>query len=104
MPGACGSPRAPVVSVAVAMKDVCAAAVDRALGAGASYADARAIVRRAQAVGTRDSRVVTLNDVETQGIGVRVLVAGAWGFACDRRLDAAGAADAAARACEFAAA
>jgi TldD protein len=86
------------------MRDVCAAAVDRALGAGASYADARTILRRTQAVGTRDGRVVTLNDVETQGIGVRVLVAGAWGFACDRRLDAAGAVDAAARACAFAAA
>jgi TldD protein len=86
------------------MRDACAAAVDAALGAGASYADARAIVRRTQAVGTRDGRVVTLNDAETQGIGVRVLVAGAWGFACDRRLEAAGAKDAALRATAFAAA
>jgi TldD protein len=86
------------------MKDACAAAVDAALGAGASYADARAIVRRTQAVGTRGGRVVTLNDVETEGIGVRVLVAGAWGFACDRRLDTVGAKDAALRASAFAAA
>jgi TldD protein len=86
------------------MRDACAAAVDAALGTGASYADARAIVRRTQAVGTRDGRVVTLNDAETQGIGVRVLVAGAWGFACDRRLEAAGAKDAALRATAFAAA
>src|SRR5262245_3936199 len=86
------------------MRDACAAAVDAALGAGASYADARAIVRRTQAVRTRDGRVVTLNDAETQGIGVRVLVAGAWGFACDRRLEPAGARDAALRACGFAAA
>jgi TldD protein len=35
---------------------------------------------------------------------VRVLVGGSWGFACDRRLDAAGARDAALRACAFAAA
>src|SRR5262249_56550079 len=40
----------------------------------------------------------------TQGIGVRVLVGGAWGFACDRRLEPAGARDAALRACGFAAA
>ncbi|MGZ4354984.1 MAG: TldD/PmbA family protein [Gaiellaceae bacterium] len=84
------------------MRDACAAAVDAALGAGASYADARAIVRRTQAVGTRDGRVVSLNDAETEGIGVRVLVAGAWGFACDRRLDEAGAREAAARATAFA--
>jgi TldD protein len=86
------------------MRDACAAAVDAALGAGASYADARAIVRRSQQVSTRDGRVVALNDVETEGIGVRVLVAGAWGFACDRRLDPAGGRDAALRASGFAAA
>jgi TldD protein len=86
------------------MRETCAAAVDAALGAGASYADARAIVRRSQAVATRDERVVSLNDMETEGVGVRVLVAGAWGFACDRRLDSAGARDAAQRACAFAAA
>jgi TldD protein len=86
------------------MRDACAAAVDAALGAGASYADARAIVRRTQAVGTRDGRVVSLNDAETEGIGVRVLVAGAWGFACDRRLGPAGGRDAALRAAGFAAA
>jgi TldD protein len=86
------------------MRDACAEAVDAALGAGASYADARAIVRRTQAVGTRDGRVVALNDAESEGIGVRVLVDGSWGFACDRRLDAAGARDAALRAAAFAAA
>ena len=86
------------------MRDACAEAVDAALGAGASYADARAIMRRTQAVSTRDGRVVTLTDAETEGIGVRVLVAGSWGFACDRRLDAAGGRDAALRASAFAAA
>jgi TldD protein len=77
-------------------------AVAAALGAGASYADARVVVRRAQVVGTRNGRVERLDDTETEGIGVRVLVRGAWGFACDRRLDAAGAEAAAARAVEFA--
>ncbi|MGE5273458.1 MAG: TldD/PmbA family protein [Verrucomicrobiota bacterium] len=86
------------------MRDACAQAVDAALGAGATYADARAIVRRAQAVSTRDGRVVTLNDVESEGIGVRVLVAGSWGFASDRRLGVAGGRDAALRASAFAAA
>ena len=42
----------------------------------------------AQVVGTKNGRVETLDDAESEGIGVRVLVDGAWGFACDRRLDA----------------
>jgi TldD protein len=78
--------------------------VDAALGAGAAYADARAVTRRSQAVGTKNGRVDTLTDAETEGIGVRVLVGGAWGFACDRRLTREGARDAALRACAFAAA
>ncbi len=86
------------------MREACAAAVDAALGAGASYADARAILRRSQSVGTRNGRVVTLTDAESEGIGVRVLVGGSWGFACDRRLDRTGAREAALRACAFAAA
>jgi TldD protein len=84
------------------VRDLCRAAVDAAVGAGASYADARAVVRRAQGVSTKNGRVENVSDTETAGVGVRVLVAGAWGFACDRRLDAAGARDAALRACAFA--
>ena len=84
------------------MRDLCKAAVDAALGAGATYADARAVVRRSQAVSTKNGRVENVTDLETEGIGVRVLVGGAWGFSCDRRLDADGARDAALRACAFA--
>jgi TldD protein len=53
-------------------------------------------------VGTRNQRVERLDDSETEGIGVRVLVDGAWGFACDRRLTNDGAEAAAAKACSFA--
>ncbi len=84
------------------MRDLCAAAVDAATGAGATYADARAVVRRAQLVTTKNGRVDQLNDAESEGVGVRVLVGGAWGFACDRRLTDDGAREAAARACAFA--
>ena len=73
-----------------------------ALGAGASYADARVVFRRSQVVGTRNQRVERLDDAESEGIGVRVLVDGAWGFACDRRLDSEGAQAAAAKATAFA--
>ena len=84
------------------MRDVCRAAVDAAVGAGASYADARAVVRRSQGVTTKNGRVENVSDLESEGIGVRVLVDGAWGFSCDRRLDENGARDAALRACAFA--
>ncbi len=84
------------------MRELCEEAVAAALGAGASYADARVVVRRSQVVGTRNQRVERLDDSETQGIGVRVLVNGAWGFACDRRLSAEGANAAAQKACAFA--
>src|ERR687887_2542801 len=84
------------------VRDLCRAAVDAALGAGADYADARAVLRRNQSVATKNGRVDALNDSESEGIGVRVLVGGAWGFACDRRLSDEGARDAALRACSFA--
>ena len=84
------------------MRALCEDGVSAALGAGASYADARAIVRRAQLVATKNGVVDRVDDVESEGIGVRVLVDGAWGFACDRRLEETGARAAADRATSFA--
>jgi TldD protein len=84
------------------MRELSEHAVAAALGAGASYADARVVVRRSQVVGIRNGRVERLDDQETEGIGVRVLVGGAWGFACDRRLDQGGAEAAASKAVAFA--
>src|SRR5262245_40165179 len=85
-----------------AVRELCEEAVAAALGAGASYADARVVVRRSQVVGTRNRRVERLDDSETQGIGVRVLVDGAWGFAGERQLDTGGAQEAARKAVAFA--
>jgi TldD protein len=84
------------------MRDLCGNAVDAALGSGATYADARAVFRRSQSIATKNGNVESVTDVESEGIGVRVLVDGAWGFAGDRRLTDEGARDAARRACEFA--
>jgi TldD protein len=84
------------------VRALCDEAVSAALAAGASYADARAVVRRAQLVTTKNRRVDRVDDGESEGIGVRVLVDGAWGFGCDRRLDQAGAREAARRATDFA--
>jgi TldD protein len=84
------------------MRDLCETAVDAAVGAGAQYADARIVVRRAQLVATKNGQVEEISDLDSEGIGVRVLVDGAWGFACDRRTTHDGARDAALRAAAFA--
>jgi TldD protein len=84
------------------VRDLCAAAVDAATSAGAEYADARVVLKRDQLVATKNGLVDRMTDAESEGIGVRVLVNGAWGFACDRRLTEEGARNAATRACSFA--
>ena len=84
------------------MKALAEAAVDAAMGAGASYADARAVSLRRQYVITKNSQVDDLSDAESEGVGVRVLVGGAWGFAGEGRLDETAARDAALRAVDFA--
>src|SRR5687767_4384426 len=84
------------------MQDVCERAIDAALGSGAGYADARAVTRRVQNISTKNRQVDSIADGETEGVGVRVLVDGAWGFACDRRLSDEGAREAALRAVAFA--
>jgi len=94
--------QAPRADFAPLVRDLCAAAVDAATGAGAEYADARVVMKRNQFVATKNGRVERLSDSESEGIGVRVLLNGAWGFAADRRLSADGARDAALRACAFA--
>jgi len=77
-------------------------AIDAAVAAGAGYADARVVQRRAQHVATKNGQVDTVSDAETEGVGVRVLVDGAWGFAGDPRLSEEGVRDAALRAVSFA--
>ena len=84
------------------MRELCDEAVSAALAAGASYADARVVQRRSQSVATRNQRVDRLDDVESEGIGVRVLVDGAWGFACDNGLSTERARATAERASAFA--
>jgi TldD protein len=84
------------------LRDLCQAALDAATASGAYYADARIVRKRDQLVATKNGRVDRMTDAESEGIGVRVLVNGAWGFACDRRLTEEGARNAATRACTFA--
>jgi TldD protein len=77
------APRSPTVpqGVDAFYRDVCILALDAARAAHATYADVRIVNRRKQYVSVRDSELEESNDTETLGIGVRVLVDGAWGFA-----------------------
>jgi TldD protein len=61
-------------------------AVDAARGAGARYADARFVRRREQHLRVREAKLVGLTDEESEGIGIRVLVDGVWGFAATPRM------------------
>ena len=70
------------------IKSLCLRALDTAKAAGASYADVRVARTRNQSVSTREQQITSLSDGETFGFGVRVLVAGAWGFAASRDLTA----------------
>jgi TldD protein len=61
--------------------NVISAVLDAAKKAGASYADLRIHRRREESVAVRDDHVNSIHDAERFGVGVRVLVNGAWGFA-----------------------
>jgi TldD protein len=52
--------------------------------AGGAYADVRFIRQRAEHLATRNGEVDSLHRHEDEGIGVRVRVGGAWGFAATR--------------------
>jgi TldD protein len=67
-------------------KELAMRALDAAKSAGAQYADVRISRNRTQNVFTRERRVQNLQDNETFGFGVRVLVDGAWGFAASSNL------------------
>src|SRR3954454_20855723 len=71
--------------------------MDAAAARGA-YADARFVRQRSEYVATRNGEVDELSRDEDAGIGVRVRVGGAWGFAATRDTSAAGAEAALARA------
>jgi TldD protein len=69
-------------------RDLALRAIDAADRAGASYVDVRITRNRSESVITREARVTGLSDEETFGFGVRVLVAGTWGFSASPHLDA----------------
>jgi TldD protein len=70
----------------------------------ADYADARFVRSRSESLSTRNGALDQLDSQESEGIGVRVRVGGAWGFAGVRGTDRAGAEAALRRALAVAAA
>lgn len=62
------------------MFDEAGAAVEGALAAGASYADARAMVVGTEVLHARNGELETLRRGESAGVGVRALIGSAWGF------------------------
>ncbi|HEX8082705.1 MAG TPA: TldD/PmbA family protein [Solirubrobacteraceae bacterium] len=69
-----------------------------AVGGRCSYAEARRVVRVEQRASVRNGLVEGTSHDQTDGIGVRVRVGGAWGFAATRDTSRAGAENALARA------
>ena len=61
--------------------DLAAAAVDAAIAAGASYADARVVLRRHERVAAQNGELETVTRSEDAGVGVRALIGSSWGFA-----------------------
>lgn len=72
------------------MKALLEELIDSASGR-ADYADARHVRSRAESLATRNGAVNEVESSESEGIGVRVRVGGAWGFAATRELDRDGA-------------
>jgi TldD protein len=79
------------------VRDLLTELMDSARARG-GYADARFVRSRVEHLSTRNGRLDQLDSHESEGIGVRVRVRGAWGFAAVRGTDRAGAEAALARA------
>jgi TldD protein len=69
------------------MRDLTDRALDTATARGASYVEARLARREERAIIVKTGTVAALATSESEGIGVRALVDGAWGFAATRSLD-----------------
>jgi TldD protein len=61
-------------------------ALDATLAAGARYADVRFLEETWEAIDVQDDRLQGVDRGSTSGIGIRVIVDGAWGFAGTARL------------------
>src|SRR3989475_3371055 len=80
------SPPSSVINLNSAMKDIAEWALNIAALRGASYADARIVDERSRTLATKNGKIGSASDAESQGIGIRVIADGAWGFAASKNL------------------
>jgi TldD protein len=71
------------------MLDVAKQAVEAARAAGAVYADARVVTDESESITVRNQEMEGIDRSRSEGIGIRVLVNGYWGFAATARLEPA---------------
>ncbi|WP_018963828.1 TldD/PmbA family protein [Coprothermobacter platensis] len=69
------------------MKDFLEGLVQKALDQGATYADARRVRRRTEEIAVRDGRLEEVQESETDGYNIRVLMDGAFGFSASYNFD-----------------
>ena len=87
-----------MVDLFFVMKQIADWALNAALQHGASYADARIVDERGRSLATKNGKIGHASDAESQGIGIRVIADGAWGFAASKDLTRATVESTAARA------
>jgi TldD protein len=66
--------------------DYANAAVEGALAAGATYADARVVIRREERLDAQNGELEAVTHAEDAGVGVRALYGSSWGFASTSQL------------------
>lgn len=71
------------------MNDLIDRALDAAQRAKASYADIRLVERETEALSVKNGMLESVTSDRSEGLGVRVLIDGAWGFSASARIDAA---------------
>jgi TldD protein len=84
------------------MKDLALRALDAVARRGVTYADVRAVDSREREISTKNGKTGHVSSAESQGIGIRVLAHGCWGFAATDDLTPAGIETAAALALQIA--
>ena len=72
------------------MKELALNALDFALRPGVSYADVRVVESRERELSTKNGKPGNVASAESQGLGIRVLAEGCWGFAATDHLSKAG--------------
>src|SRR5712691_13282243 len=71
----------------MAVLDLAQQAVEAARKIGADYADARFVTEESESLSVKNQEMEGIDRSLSQGVGIRVLVDGSWGFAATARPD-----------------